>query len=226
MKSSNNSSGTQINIRNRMWQVVYPLLVYYVLYNVVAYVAGSYLEEQFGHLICLLIAGIVTLIPIVMIYNQAPVVKIPLDFKNKKTVLCDLLAVALVVACAIGLNLIIGMTGLAESSEAYSKVSRHLLDGSIWVKILSNAIVIPVLEEYLFRGLICGQLQVWSGMWPAVIISAITFGMMHLNIVQFVYAFLCGIALGILYCRTNKLLLCILAHGMANFIVVIATNMT
>lgn len=224
LKSRNNISNSKVNIANRIWQLVYPLLVYYVLYSVVTYLARVYLEERFGHLICLMIAGIVTMIPIAMIYKDSPVVKVPITFEDKRRLLYELLGVLGVVALAISLNYIIGATGLIQTSESFEVAQKNLYDGSVLVKLLCNAIIIPILEELLFRGIIAGQLQVWCGMGVAVLLSSIAFGMMHLNIVQFVYAFLCGIALGILYCKTNKLMLCMLAHGLANLIVVIATT--
>lgn len=58
----------------------------------------------------------------------------------------------------------------------------------------------------------------------AVVISAIIFGMMHMNIVQFVYAGFLGVFLALCVERTKHLYGAILAHMAANTISVIRTE--
>lgn len=83
--------------------------------------------------------------------------------------------------------------------------------------VLSLAILAPLLEEVLFRGAIQGLLMRFFGRpWPAILISALLFGVFHLNPVQIVYATLLGIVLGWIYYRTGSLLPVIVGHILNN----------
>ena len=58
-----------------------------------------------------------------------------------------------------------------------------------------------------------------------IIISAFCFGIMHFNVVQFLYGFLVGLAIATVYIKTRKLWVVIVAHGLTNFIVVILASL-
>lgn len=91
---------------------------------------------------------------------------------------------------------------------------------------ISSCIAAPIVEELTFRGItfqfalraVCpewkgnlskdayGKLQVSTAQfWMANVLQAVTFGVMHLNITQGVYAFVLGLVLGWVYWRTGKL---------------------
>jgi len=80
------------------------------------------------------------------------------------------------------------------------------------------AIVAPICEEILFRGMILRGLLAGYKPAKAIMISALIFGMVHLNGPQFVNAFLIGLFLGYLYYKTNSLILCISVHVCNNAI--------
>ncbi|WP_247701457.1 CPBP family intramembrane glutamic endopeptidase, partial [Ralstonia solanacearum] len=82
-------------------------------------------------------------------------------------------------------------------------------------------LIAPVVEEMLFRGII---LRSFLRQYPpgvAIVHSAAVFGMAHLNVYQFVLAFLLGLLLGKLYERTRSLLPGMLVHGCYNTAVTI-----
>jgi membrane protease YdiL (CAAX protease family) len=77
-------------------------------------------------------------------------------------------------------------------------------------------IVAPLTEEYLFRGLILrGFLQHHSAKW-AIAISALLFGLFHLNPWQFFPATIAGLLLGWLTLETGTLWPAILTHAANN----------
>lgn len=85
-----------------------------------------------------------------------------------------------------------------------------------WV-ILTTVVFAPILEEMLFRGLILGSIREKQGRaLPAVLISAVIFGVIHFNIPQGINAFAIGIILGYIYVRTNSLAAVILIHAINN----------
>lgn len=80
-------------------------------------------------------------------------------------------------------------------------------------------ILAPFAEEVVFRGAILRKLL---GMmdekrhWVAIAISALVFGLVHLNIPQGIHAFLIGLLLGWMYYRTRSILPGILFHWVNN----------
>lgn len=71
--------------------------------------------------------------------------------------------------------------------------------------IISAVLAAPILEEILLRGIVLdGFLKQYSPA-KAIFWSAVIFGVMHLNPVQAVGAFLLGLPLGWLYYRTGSL---------------------
>lgn len=85
-----------------------------------------------------------------------------------------------------------------------------------WGGILAITIAGPVLEEILFRGAITQALLQQYHPTKAILISALLFGVFHLNPAQILPAFLTGILLAWTYCQTGSLIPCILMHILNN----------
>lgn len=62
-------------------------------------------------------------------------------------------------------------------------------------ELLGSCLVIPIAEELLFRGVVYKRLKLYFGVTPALIGSALIFGIMHVNLVQFLYAAVIGLLL-------------------------------
>ena len=79
-------------------------------------------------------------------------------------------------------------------------------------------ILIPVIEEIIFRGIIMGEFR--STMKPdiAVFLAAFVFGIMHMQPIQIVYAFVCGLILGYVYLYSGSLLMSIGIHILFNLL--------
>lgn len=81
-----------------------------------------------------------------------------------------------------------------------------------WLSILTVALIAPVLEEVIFRGVILkGLLNRYSPL-KAIVVSSLLFGLVHLNPWQFVSAFGIGIIGGWIFWKTNNLILPIIIH--------------
>ncbi len=82
--------------------------------------------------------------------------------------------------------------------------------------VIALCVVAPFVEEMLFRGLFLrGFLRNYSP-GRAILLSALIFGLTHLNVYQFVVAFIMGLLLGWLYYVTRSLWPSILAHAVNN----------
>lgn len=88
-----------------------------------------------------------------------------------------------------------------------------LVDGSpFWLSIVSVAVVTPILEETVFRGLMHSALSSAMPKAAAVIVSSAIFGAAHGSIVAFVYAGLFGVLLALMLERTGSIIPGIAAH--------------
>jgi membrane protease YdiL (CAAX protease family) len=87
--------------------------------------------------------------------------------------------------------------------------------------IIMIAIMAPLLEEVLVRGLVMrGYLLNYSPI-KAIIASAIFFGLIHMNPWQFIGGFISGVFLGYLYYKTKSLIPSILVHFLNNSLSVV-----
>ena len=128
------------------------------------------------------------------------------------------------IATAIGLNNILLLIDLAKYSEAYQKAAEILYSPSFAEQILVSGIVVPIIEELVFRGLLFKVLRKWVPFIWAMIVSALLFGVYHGNLVQFVYAGLCGLLLAYLCAKFASLDAPILAHMTMNLTAVVMTE--
>ena len=88
--------------------------------------------------------------------------------------------------------------------------------------LLTLVIVGPVTEELLFREAITGEmLRRGATPWIAIMVSALAFSAMHLNLAQGLYAFPLGIIFGIIYYKTGNIILTSILHILNNGIVAI-----
>jgi len=103
--------------------------------------------------------------------------------------------------------------------ELFNKVLES--DYGIYGAILKVAIVAPIIEEMIFRGVIMHGLMRNYSRFTAVFVSALMFALFHLNPWQFPATLILGILLGILMVRTNNIFLCILGHSINNGLVLV-----
>ena len=84
------------------------------------------------------------------------------------------------------------------------------------------AVVAPIVEELIFRGLILNGLRRNYKAVTAVFMSALLFALFHLNPWQFPATFVLGLLLGWIMLRTNNILLAIIGHSINNFLVLLS----
>ena len=77
---------------------------------------------------------------------------------------------------------------------------------------LTIAIAAPILEEFIFRGIVLHGLLKNTSPWKAILISSFLFGFVHLNPWQFIGGMVIGIFMGWVYYKTHNLLYCMLIH--------------
>lgn len=100
--------------------------------------------------------------------------------------------------------------GTAENSVVNFATS-NLLYSFIFTVLLA-----PFVEEFLFRKQIIDRLGKY-GEKTAMFFSAVTFGLFHMNLFQFFYAFGLGLIFAYVYTRTRMLRYPVIMHMIINF---------
>jgi len=84
------------------------------------------------------------------------------------------------------------------------------------ILILTVAVIAPIYEEVIFRGILLKGMANKINPTLALIVSALFFALVHMNIPQGINAFLLGLIIGLIYLDTGSIYLCIFAHFVNN----------
>ncbi|MGK0467840.1 lysostaphin resistance A-like protein [Clostridium sp.] len=84
--------------------------------------------------------------------------------------------------------------------------------------VISVVLIIPILEEVLFRGLIYNELKTHLNIVIAIILQSLIFAIAHGNMLQGIYAFIMGAVVAIIYDKTGSIFAPILFHVMYNLL--------
>ena len=112
---------------------------------------------------------------------------------------------------------------LATGTELSNPVSEATSGQSFWINLIFVAILPPILEELVFRKVLCDRLLP-LGEGYAVVLSATVFGLIHGNFFQFFYAFLLGMIFALIYVKTGKIRYTIVYHAILNFFGAVVSN--
>lgn len=89
----------------------------------------------------------------------------------------------------------------------------------LFLLIISTGIVGPILEEMLFRYIFYNRLKKKYTKTASIIINSIIFGLIHLNLIKIIYAFILGIVLNLVYEKYQNIKVPILIHISGNIMV-------
>ena len=77
-------------------------------------------------------------------------------------------------------------------------------------------IIIPVVEEAFFRGLLYSALEERVGAWAALLLQAALYSLMHLDKVRFLYLLFLGVVFGFIVKKTSSVVPSLLLHVTVN----------
>lgn len=145
---------------------------------------------------------------------------------NKKAPLSKYFLIAgISIPFAVGLNNLLTLSNLAEYSVTYQETADALYTPALWVQILCLGIIVPITEEYVFRGLIYKRIRRNRSAARAIVSSAIFFGLYHGNSVQMIYGSLCGLLLAYLYEKYGSMKAPVFAHMLMNIVACVLTDL-
>jgi len=99
--------------------------------------------------------------------------------------------------------------------DASLRMLDHLMSSGL-VTLITICLVAPFVEEMLFRGIILRGFLKYYSPQVSIFLSAMLFGVVHMNIYQIPTAFLLGCFFGWLFYRSKSLWPCIMGHALFN----------
>lgn len=129
------------------------------------------------------------------------------------------LSIILGVVRGFGLDwLSVTFPALNAGTEALSQMLVFEEPIEMIISVLLISTLVPLWEEMFFRGYIHNVLRNRLGVWAAILVSSLLFGLFHLIPLQMIGAFTLGILLAWLYEKSGSLWLPIFAHALNNLV--------
>ena len=88
------------------------------------------------------------------------------------------------------------------------------------IELLSTAVLVPIMEEFAFRGVIFSALKK-HGTGFAIVGSALIFAVAHLDFSTVVFALIAGLTMGYIYAKTRNLWVTVCIHAINNGLAVL-----
>lgn len=122
------------------------------------------------------------------------------------------------IALNLSYNLIMGgLNSIVHFTNNYDAINI-----SVALYIVCTGILGPILEEFLFRGIVFNKLKTFNKQMKAILITTITFAIFHSNPIQMLYAFCLGFILIYVYEKYKNLAAPILVHIASNIMNIFA----
>lgn len=148
-------------------------------------------------------------------------------FQNwKKNLTYVVLGVALVFAAVYAGSFLLQLFGIDETSQNEMAIQSMFQDDALtlWLLFFTLCVAAPITEEIVFRKAIFGFVEPKWGLAPAILISSLVFGLMHVlgggDWIQIIPYALMGTAFGYIYHASGKnIWVVIVMHFVNNFFV-------
>ena len=94
----------------------------------------------------------------------------------------------------------------------------EIFSGNTILTFISVVIFAPIVEEIIFRGVIFNEAAKYKGGAFPIIISALLFGLAHMQPIQIVYTFISGLIWAFVYSKTHSLPIVMFLHMLNNLL--------
>jgi len=184
------------------------------------YIGGSYLISYLLHgrstpiWFSLIESQLLILVPVILfvLFQKINVAKC-LPYKILKPL--DALLALLFGYSLIPLMILLNYVSLLFSTNKIQEATSALMEYPFFMQLFFIAVIPAFVEEFVFRGIFYHSYRK-NGILGAAILSGFIFGVVHLNINQFVYAFVLGVIFTLLVEATGSMLTSMIAHFAIN----------
>ena len=244
MEDKKRRENTDMTSLQMAWAVLFPCLLYYLAYNaaylIFAFVQ-SVLQERMGEgyrqwmtahaaTVTGVVGGmcmILGILPLTSMFRRELAERSDSVDRRQSANRVELtkqvkmisVTVLLAFSASLGLNILLTLTGFADSSQTYQEVADRQYGVAFGIGIILYGVISPLAEEVVFRGVIYNRLRRFYGPAIGMVVSGIFFGAFHGNLVQGVYGACMGILIAYVYERQRSFFFPVLFHAVANLAV-------
>lgn len=234
----------------KIWRIIYPILIHFLSSLVVTFAVGfviafsliaqnenvnpnemididTYMNTFMSlSIVITALANLLSLPFIVLFFKRDKRFSNELPLEKNSHFLSFLIIIPFAISLSFLLNILLSLSGLSKLFPAYEKMSEFIFLGNIWVQFACIGIIVPIVEEFVFRGLIYKRLRTYTSYISSMLISSLIFGIYHGNVYQGIFAFLIGCALSFVYEKFQNVWAPILFHIAVNSFSVFLTQST
>lgn len=118
--------------------------------------------------------------------------------------------------CMIPLISVINMfSSMIDGNRVESTLNTTAMRNPLWLSLLLIAFIPAFVEEFIFRGVLFGAYKKRNPFY-GMLLSAFLFGLMHMNINQFAYAFAIGFVFAMVTYATGSIVTTMIMHFIIN----------
>lgn len=184
------------------------------IYLAISYCFGMYMPDTLPFWCQICISEVAILSPIIAIllfFRLSPKKILMLD----KTLLWDFLLTYIAAYCLMPLIYLLNLITSLFATNYVNNLADSLVTYPLGTQLLLMALLPALAEEFIFRGFFYGSYRRRNYL-GAAFMSGIFFGLAHMNINQFAYAFVIGIAFCFLYEASGNIFIPVTAHFAIN----------
>lgn len=198
---------------NKIGDVIVPVLIYYLIVNAAVLMFGNSLDVVKLTSLC----GGLLLIVMWLLYTG----------DRRKAAVKPASAAWWKYAAAAILGIVSNrvfssaMSFFAVTEQFSNTAQESLLEGSLLIQVIGIGIIVPVMEEFLFRGLVYQRLKKYLPWQAAALLGAALFALYHGNMIQIIFAFPMGLIIIFLYEKWESLGIPVAFHIASNLSTII-----
>ena len=203
----------------------YPVIVYFVIFSIMnqAVLPMLPLDAVMGQALTSFAAGAAVYLWFVAGERKTDGVGrlVYLAPVKKSSCIGGVIAILWLGCAGVAMNNVIAAIGLQELSGSYQQVEQAFYSSDLLREMIALGVITPLAEELLYRYVVFRRLRESYGRMTAIVGSALIFGILHMNIVQTVYAFVLGLLLALLMETYQDVRVPFLGHVSANIIAIL-----
>lgn len=127
-------------------------------------------------------------------------------------------------AFCVGMNVVMVMSGLAMKDVSFLNVSKALYSESLGVMLVCQGLIVPIAEEWMFRGVLYRRCREQMKFWGAAFSVSLLFAFIHGSVTQMAYTLILGIFLAYVYEKFGSLKAPMFLHILVNSISIVLTR--
>lgn len=189
-------------------------IIFILGYIGAATLAGMLLPDNASYWMIICVNSIVIILPVV-------VIMVARKIRLKSFMMFEKIGIKDIVMAYAGAYTLLPLINLINYCSSFF-VRNHVTDMMekinlypLWAQLILLAVFPAVTEEFIFRGFFYGHYRK-KNIIKAMLMSGLFFGIAHLNINQFAYAFVIGAAFCLLYEVSGNIILPMTAHFAIN----------